>query len=430
MIIYNGRKLSVPSNWLFLLVVVLVSALTACQPTEVQTPTSSDDSTPITVTTPVATQLESTRLMAEPTLMATETNEFISSTSTSIATVIAPLVTETMTEIPTVPPLKKVSGLIVSGTELIVSLDGSILATSNINGSLYVYDFITNEMKWEFREDSRTMTGYTALSFSLDKQFLAGGGVEQDVFVWNMESGELVYSLTVPYSVVEEITFSPDGKYLSVASSETYSANVGVALYDMETGQLVKTFSLQEIVQSNSDPENNMLPIELTWNVSDIVFIPGLVNVLAITIQHHFVQEGGPTWALYLWDIDNQKFSALQQGVSGKKIAVSPNGQLLLVEIDSQLHLLTLEGETETLLNLEVLGDVDRLALTNTRVFARLDKMGNITLWKSSGEAWALLESDTIRTISNLAFAGNETLLLASYKGDEDMPIEVWQINE
>lgn len=213
--------------------------------------------------------------MAEPTLMATETNEFISSTSTSIATVIAPLVTETMTEIPTVPPLKKVSGLIVSGTELIVSLDGSILATSNINGSLYVYDFITNEMKWEFREDSRTMTGYTALSFSLDKQFLAGGGVEQDVFVWNMESGELVYSLTV-YLVVEEITFSPDGKYLSVASSETYSANVGVALYDMETGQLVKTFSLQEIVQSNSDPENNMLPIELTWNVSDIVFIPGL----------------------------------------------------------------------------------------------------------------------------------------------------------
>jgi WD40 repeat protein len=338
---------------------------------------------------------------------------------------------ETVTPLPTPSPLQKVAELPVSGTELAVSMDGSLLAASNTNtGILYVFDMAKQEVRWELEEDSRIMTSYTALSFSPNGNLLAGGGVNQDVFVWNMNSGELIYSLSVPHEIVDATSFTSDSRFLVISSFKTPTPNVEVTLWDMQTGQLANTYSLKNLTEMiNLDIGNGAQSESPTWSVSDVAFLPNQDNVLAITIGHHVAQEDDVVWALYFWDVANQEIKEVLPGAFGRTLAVSPDGQLLAAEIDDELQVLDMPNETVVLsLDPEAAASTSRLALANTGLLARLERGGGVTLWNLEGDLLTTLITD--KTISNIVFAPNGDLLIATYVDNNDEPIEVWRINE
>lgn len=414
-------------TWWIGISTIFTVVVAACQPVEQaasipQTPLTieaeiSSSSTPVkfTPTTTVPISVTSTRTIAlNPTSFNTP----------------LPTVTATATPSPTPAPLQKIAELPVSGTELAVSMDGALLAASNTNtGILYVYDMVKQDVRWELEEDSRIMTGYTALSFSPDGNLLAGGGVNQDVFVWDMNNGELLFSLPVPYNVVDEIVFSPDSKFLIVSSFDTYTS-VETTLWNMQTGQLAATYSLKDTMERiGLDPGDGVQSESPAWSISDITFLPKQDNVLAITIGHHFVQENNVAQTLYFWDIQNQEIKGVLPGNFGRYLAVSPDGQLLAAEIDNALQLLSIPNETVILsLDPEATALTSTLAVANAGLLARLERGGGVTLWDIEGNRLTTLEID--KTISNIAFTPNGELLLASYVGNDDAPIEVWKIDE
>ncbi len=417
-------------TWWIGISTIFTVVVAACQPVEQAT---SIPQTPLTIETEISSP--STPVKFTPTITvpipATSTRT-IALNPTSSNTPL-PTVTATATPSPTPAPLQKIAELPVSGTELAVSMDGTLLAASNTNtGILYVYDMVKQNVRWELEENSRIMTGYTALSFSPDGNLLAGGGVNQDVFVWDMNSGELLFSLPVPHEIVDVISFTPNGRFLAISSFKTPTPNIEVTLWDIQTGQLANTYSLKDTMERiGLDPGDGVQSESPAWSISDIAFLPKQDNVLAITIGHHFVQENNVAQALYFWNIQNQEIKEVLPGSFGRYLAVSPDGQLLAAEIDNELQVLDIPNETVILsLDPEATASTSRLALSNTGLLGRLEREGSVALWNLNGDLLATLDLEIDKTISNIIFTPNGELLLASYVGNDDAPIEVWKIDE
>lgn len=415
--------------WVGILIILGV----ACQSVEFVEPKVSTPPEQLAIGTKVSQPLT----QAAPTLTITaplQTPSLLTITPNPTAsyTPLPTEVTEAATSSSANPLLEKVDELPISGTELAISRDGLFLAASNTNtGVLYVFDMALREVKWELEEDSRTMTGYTALSFSPNGNLLAGGGINQDVFVWDVNNGELIFSLPVSYDVVDALSFSPDGNFLAISAFNDPTPNVEVTLWDLQTGQLANTLSLRDTAEIvNLNIGNDAQSESPTWSVSDIVFLQeqaGRDNVIAITIEHHSAQEDNTV--LYFWDIGSQELTEVLTGIHGKNLAVSLNGQLLVAEIDEHLQVLDIPNKTVRLdLDPRSAASTTRLALSDMGLLARLERGDGVALWNTDGDLLATLETD--KTISNIIFTPNGDLVVASYVENDDAPIEIWELHE
>jgi len=71
-----------------------------------------------------------------------------------------------------------------------------------------------------------------AIAFSPDGELLAGGGEDRTLTVWNVKSGEEVFSFTGFSKEVSSIAFSPDGSSLCAGSGDGM-----IRLLDLATGE-------------------------------------------------------------------------------------------------------------------------------------------------------------------------------------------------
>ncbi len=59
-----------------------------------------------------------------------------------------------------------------------------------------------------------------ALAFSPDGRFLAVGGMDSRVYLWDLRAGKLLRTLTFSMAPVEALAFSPDGQWLAVGNRD------------------------------------------------------------------------------------------------------------------------------------------------------------------------------------------------------------------
>lgn len=128
--------------------------------------------------------------------------------------------------------------------KFVFSLDGKTAAAS---GKDYVIHL------WQITDSShaskpwKTLEGHTkwikVLAFSPDEKMLASGE-NKIIHLWNLESGEILFSFTPQLNTVEAIAFSPDGKTLAGGSREA------IYLWDTATGKEISVCIPERITTS------------------------------------------------------------------------------------------------------------------------------------------------------------------------------------
>ncbi len=344
----------------------------------------------------------------------------------------SPLPTVVTTPSPTISPLQKLGELPVAGypsPNLEVTADESLLAISagGMEDVLYVFDMTTQTIKWELKEENTGgTTGYSSLVFSPDGRYLAAWDNGYSLFVWDAENGEIIFQKKFDRDEnidIDSISFSPTGELLAFSSH-----NSPVNIYNMTTGDFVDTFPSPNIL-TYPDTENNnhfLKPNNHYGEIWEVKFVPNYPNRLAFTIlPDPFVEGEGVSGGLYFWDMEEQSLQSVLLGSYGLSIVVSPDGQLLVARIGEKIVGWNLLNNYESFAIENIENDTYLSAITDAGLFATLSQAEGMKIWNFSGELIGTLSSD--KTISDMIFM-TDGRLLVTYIGDDNQPIEVWEI--
>ncbi len=74
--------------------------------------------------------------------------------------------------------------------------------------------------------------------FSPDGTLLASGSSDNTVMLWDIQTGEVQQTLTMPNTIVG-LAFSPDGKLLATSGASTGN----ITIWDLESGEIIETLS-------------------------------------------------------------------------------------------------------------------------------------------------------------------------------------------
>lgn len=129
-----------------------------------------------------------------------------------------------------------------------ISPDNRIAAFGDNNGFITFWDLENSQLL--FSQDNQAIdgpdpfgpdwspsnaAGIAALAFSPDGQVIAAGLNNGAIELWNIESRELIHSLTGHYDALRDLAFSPDGQILVSASLDDT-----LRVWDVETGELLR----------------------------------------------------------------------------------------------------------------------------------------------------------------------------------------------
>ena len=409
------------------LTLTILMMVTACSPgTPIEVTRVSQNIVATETVVPIIQEVDatSTRLIVVPTASPTITP----------ASTLTPSPTNTAISSPTNSPLQKVAELPISTSRLYanlaISTDGALLAASNsAENVLYIFDMVEQTIKWRIIEtESGGPGGYSSLAFSPDGHYLAAWDNGIEMFVSDMNSGEVIYRMKFDRDDevnIRSASFSPDSQLLALSSF-----NNPVMIYSMDTGDLVDTLPSSNIViyPPTDGGDHFLKPGHLVGDYWQVEFIPGYSKVLAISVDPYpFIEGESIVGGVYFWDMEAQSLANVILGEGGFAILVSPNGQLLVALVDNHLvgwdvvegrELFVIEG-IET--------DEYPISISETGFFATLSSSTGLKIWDFDGELAATLNPD--KAISDTVFTPEGRLLIA-YTGDDNPPIEVWEIHE
>lgn len=122
---------------------------------------------------------------------------------------------------------------------LALTPDGRIAAIATFaNPKVYLWDLSTGQ---KVRTLWAQSSAITAMATSPDGKLLATCSQERTIVLWDLASGEKRHVLMAPDSWVDGLAFSPDGRRLLTRG---FGDKCLAALWDVETGENLKTFTL------------------------------------------------------------------------------------------------------------------------------------------------------------------------------------------
>jgi WD40 repeat protein len=200
-----------------------------------------------------------------------------------------------------------------------------------------------------------------AVAIDREGKFLATGGTDGAVEVWELDSLELVHQwdkhplLDNLFSDILDISFSPDGKYLAAT---TVSANAVV--WEISTGAMQGDYGVGQgpISAIEFSPDGQLLAhanwlgavwifnleSEITHNTLHIFNEDHLaINTLAFDPSGEYLSAAGVGRRIYTWSIETGKLVYSYAGHDGwiSSISYSPDGSLIASadQFDGSIHL-------------------------------------------------------------------------------------------
>ncbi len=231
---------------------------------------------------------------------------------------------------------------------LAFSPDGKTLATGDVNGALHLWDVASGDEIYSIPAHG-SFPGASAVGFSADGQWIASGGGDGVVRVWNAEDGGELLSFDMlgkpqqafaggafgggPPGAIAAVAFSPDGRFLAAGFAQRpfQSKTSKIRLWDLESNQPVRW-----IDESNGELQS----LAFTSDGKQ------LISGGSVTMPRE--KFGKPYFALNvrvaqvrIWDVDSGKMlrellTEEREAGSGA-IALSKDGGLLAVGVEKSI---------------------------------------------------------------------------------------------
>ncbi|MEG4227572.1 Ig-like domain-containing protein [Microcoleus sp. N9_B2] len=228
----------------------------------------------------------------------------------------------------------------------------------------------------------------TCLAISADNTILVGGSWNK-IWVWNLQTGEIIHSIEGHSHWVLSVAISPDGNTLVSGS-----ADKTIKVWNLKTGKLIHTLN------------------RLSWH--------GWVTAVAITPDGKTIVSGSTNKNIKIWNLTtgqlNQTIESSKKLSSVLSLCISHEGKFIVCgstnkkitvwDLHSGQFIRSLEGESDWIQSLSITSD-------NTTLISG-SRDGVVNFWKSQSEegssnklgAGVIVAGTGLTTAIGFAFGG------------------------
>lgn len=222
---------------------------------------------------------------------------------------------------------------------LALSADGSLLAYAAYDDEYRIHVLDLNTGDDTVIEEYTTMV--SGLAFNPEKTFLASvTSDENEVIVWEIESGEVVANLTSPVAC-RKLAFSADGTMLGAAGG----AGDAPAITVWDTATWEENYVLEGVFISLAISTDGSFVASTEYDGTAVVFDSvsgdevisleghvGLVSGIALNSENTLLATGGDDNTIRLWEIESgDEMHVIEEAYEGgiNTLAFNPDGSLL-----------------------------------------------------------------------------------------------------
>ncbi len=278
---------------------------------------------------------------------------------------------------------------------LALNSNKAVVASSQ---SAWVVDLSTGDILLKFdghlndpNPPESSSRGITAVDISPDGQYVATGDRRATVFIWDIETGEIISTIRTPNAdrdprfvsgkEIFSVQFSPDGNYLATAQVPTGAEPIiGLQVWDIATREPIfeTRISAKKIIFA--EKHNFVITIGsgvkiYSLETSDILFedVAGDIR-LSPDKNHLWYTTGAGRRSVKLVHLDLRTLEVVDSSEpfdvrSSPKTLIHPNGKLVLV-IDEEIRIGEMNKISTRIVNLKsnmTLSKFVRDGLTNFR---------------------------------------------------------------